>query len=183
MRTRKLAGQRVRFGTVAAHARPQHRDNTGLQNSSSGSHDSPCPLYIGVINSKPSPLWAAKNVGDLPQSVNFALKASIIRDFLESRGVEHQSKSLAATNSVTDLPGKLSGAVFPLQCIGTLEATDSKPNAVSRAELPAVGKCPGVDVCKSQISHPLCSRSMVIRFRFRTSSISLKGKAPTHTFI
>lgn len=99
---------------------------------------------VGVVTSKLSPLWAAKNVGDLPQNVNFALKASVIRDFLESRGVDYQAKGLAATIPVTDLPGKVSGAVFPLQCIGTLATKDSKPNAISRAESPAVEKRPGV---------------------------------------
>ena len=99
---------------------------------------------VGIITSKLSPLWAAKNIGDVPQNVNFALKASLIRDFLESRGVEYQTSGLVATVPVTDLPGKVSSAVFPLQCIGTAEANNTKPNAVSRAESPAVEKRPGV---------------------------------------
>ena len=31
---------------------------------------------VGVVTSKLSPLWTAKNIGDVPQNVNFALKAS-----------------------------------------------------------------------------------------------------------
>jgi hypothetical protein len=46
---------------------------------------------LGLSLQKLSPLWAAKVVGDLPQNVNFALKASLIKGFLESRGVEYQT--------------------------------------------------------------------------------------------
>jgi len=99
---------------------------------------------VGVVTSKLSPLWAAKNIGDVPQNVNFALNASVIRDFLESRSVEYHTGGLAATIAVTELPGKVSGAVFPLQCIGTLEVKNTKANTVSRAEPPAVEKRPGV---------------------------------------
>jgi len=99
---------------------------------------------VGIVTSKLSPLWAAKNIGDVPQNVNFALKASVIRDFLESRSVEYRAASLGATIAITDLPGRVSGAIFPLQCIGTVEAHDTKGNAVSRAESPAIEKRPGV---------------------------------------
>jgi hypothetical protein len=84
---------------------------------------------VGVVTSKLSPLWAAKNIGDLPQNVNFALKASVVRDFLESRGVGYQAKGLGTTIPVTDLPGKVSGAVFPLQCFGPVGARSSKSAA------------------------------------------------------
>jgi hypothetical protein len=99
---------------------------------------------VGVVTSKLSPLWAAKNIGDVPQNVNFALKASVIRDFLESRSVEYHSGGLTATTAVTELPGKVSGAIFPLQRIGTPETKDIKASTVSRAETPIVEKRPGV---------------------------------------
>jgi S1-C subfamily serine protease len=81
---------------------------------------------VGVVTSKLSPLWAAKNVGDLPQNVNFALKVSVIRDFLESRSVEYQLGSLTTAVPATDLPAKVSNAVFPLQCVGALASRDVK---------------------------------------------------------
>ncbi|MGA8027639.1 MAG: serine protease [Bryobacteraceae bacterium] len=100
---------------------------------------------VGIVTSKLSPLWAAKNIGDVPQNVNFALKASVIRDFLESRGIGYQAKGLAATIPITDLPGLVSGAVFPLQCIGRDEANDTRSSAASRVGSPAaVEKRPGV---------------------------------------
>lgn len=99
---------------------------------------------VGVVTSKLSPHWAAKNIGDIPQNVNFALKASVIRDFLESRGVEYLTKASAAAIPVTDLPAIVLGAVFPLQCISTTGTNDSKLNAMSRAESTSVEKLPGV---------------------------------------
>ena len=45
---------------------------------------------------------------------------------------------------VTDLPGKVSGAVFPLQCIGALESHDTTPRAVSHVESPTVEQRRGV---------------------------------------
>ncbi|MBZ5608042.1 MAG: hypothetical protein LAP38_07290 [Acidobacteriia bacterium] len=95
-----------------------------------------CLNYLSQLRGPPH--------GDVPQNVNFALKASVIRDFLESRSVDYQAKGLNATIPVTDLPGKVYGAVFPLQCIGTAEAKDSQSNAVSHAEPPTVEKRPGV---------------------------------------
>jgi hypothetical protein len=99
---------------------------------------------VGIVTSKLSPLWAAKNIGDLPQNVNFALKASVIRDFFESHGVDYQAKSLAATIPVTDIPGKVSGAVFALQCFGTRQNKDPKPVPVNRAESPIAERRPGL---------------------------------------
>jgi hypothetical protein len=86
---------------------------------------------VGIVTSKLSPLWAAKNIGDVPQNVNFALKASVIREFLESRGVKYQAKNLGAAVPVTDLPGKVSGAVFPLQCLGTMETESPAEIAIN----------------------------------------------------
>lgn len=99
---------------------------------------------VGVVTSKLSPLWAAKNIGDVPQNVNFALKASVIRDFLESRSIEYQSRGLGVAIPVTDLPAKVSSAVLPLECIRSSVANENAPRTVSRAESPIMEKRPGV---------------------------------------
>jgi len=97
---------------------------------------------VGVVTEKLSAAWAAKNIGDLPQNVNFALKASVIRDFLESRDVEFQARALGAAVPATDLSDRVKDAVFPLRCFGP-EASNAGPYAVARAA-PAVEKRPGV---------------------------------------
>jgi hypothetical protein len=64
--------------------------------------------------------------------VNFALKTSVIRDLLESRGVEYQTRGSLAAVPVTDLPGKVGGSVFPLRCFGEIEKKDATPSSVSQ---------------------------------------------------
>ncbi len=98
---------------------------------------------VGVVTSKLSPLWAARNIGDLPQNVNFALKASVIRDFLDSRGFAHETKVSAAALPVTELSSRVSAAVFPLRCLGEPETTP-KLNSIGRAESPQREIRPGV---------------------------------------
>ena len=44
---------------------------------------------VGVVASKLSPFWSAVNTGDIPQNVNFAIRDSVLKSFLESRGVEY----------------------------------------------------------------------------------------------
>jgi hypothetical protein len=99
---------------------------------------------VGIVTSKLSPLWAAKNIGDLPQNVNFALKASVIRDFLDSRGVEYESKASGAAIPITELPSRISAAVFPMQCMGTAGSSANVPGATRSSNDPAVDKRPGV---------------------------------------
>jgi len=89
---------------------------------------------VGIVTSKLSALWAAKNIGDVPENVNFALKTSVIRDFLESRGVNYQTKGLGEAIPTTALPNIVSGAVFPLQCIGPTD-TESQAAQADPASL------------------------------------------------
>jgi hypothetical protein len=96
---------------------------------------------VGIVTSKLSPLWTVKNIGDLPQNVNFGLKSSVIRDFLKSRGVEYRTSGRAAPIPITDLPAKVTDAVFPLQCTVT-RIKEPKPKVVGRAEPPTTPKRP-----------------------------------------
>jgi hypothetical protein len=96
------------------------------------------------VTSKLSPLWAAENIGDVPQNVNFALKASVVRDFLESRSIEFQSGTRGAPIPLTALPSKVTGAIFPLQCSGSVEANDNRPSAFGGGDALPVEKRPGV---------------------------------------
>lgn len=87
---------------------------------------------VGVVTSRLSPLWAMKNVGTVPENVNFALKASVVRDFLDSRNAEYRSQGLGPASPSTTLAEKVSGAVLPLQCTEGGEANDSA-SEVSKA--------------------------------------------------
>jgi S1-C subfamily serine protease len=45
---------------------------------------------IGIVTSKLSTIWAAKVTGEIPQNVNFALKAEVARTFLDSKGIAYR---------------------------------------------------------------------------------------------
>ncbi len=42
---------------------------------------------VGVVTAKLNAVKMAKYTGDIPQNVNFALKASLVRDMLEVKGI------------------------------------------------------------------------------------------------
>ena len=43
---------------------------------------------IGVVTSKLNALFVAKEIGDIPQGANFAIKSSIVRIFLDLNNVD-----------------------------------------------------------------------------------------------
>ena len=44
---------------------------------------------IGVVSSKLN-FWQIKNAGDIPQNVNFAIKASVVANFLQDNAIKFQ---------------------------------------------------------------------------------------------
>ena len=43
---------------------------------------------VGVVTAKMNAVKMAKHTGDIPQNVNFALKASLVRDMLEVKDID-----------------------------------------------------------------------------------------------
>ena len=58
---------------------------------------------VGVVVSKVNALKALAVIGDVPQNVNFAIKANVAKSFLESHGVDYQSMQAAPEKSVADI--------------------------------------------------------------------------------
>ncbi|MBM3505975.1 MAG: hypothetical protein FJX65_19230 [Alphaproteobacteria bacterium] len=58
---------------------------------------------IGVVVGKLDALKVARATGDIPQNVNFAVKASVVRNLLDANGVEHKSASPGRTLSAADV--------------------------------------------------------------------------------
>jgi S1-C subfamily serine protease len=46
---------------------------------------------VGIVAAKLDAIRAARQWGDIPQNVNFAIKAEVVRAFLESRGFKYQT--------------------------------------------------------------------------------------------
>jgi S1-C subfamily serine protease len=99
---------------------------------------------VGIVTSKLSPLWTARNVGDLPQNVNFALRVSILRDFLESRGLASQTKALSETIPATELATAFGGVTVLLRCLGDSQSTET--TVATQPEQSRIEKRPGVFV-------------------------------------
>ena len=51
---------------------------------------------VGVVVGKLDALQVASVTGDIPQNVNFAIKASVVRSFLDASGVEVARRDLFA---------------------------------------------------------------------------------------
>lgn len=58
-------------------------------------------LVVGVVQSKLDALRAQKVTGDLPQNINFAIKASVAQNFLEAHGVRYVEKPQVASRKAS----------------------------------------------------------------------------------
>jgi S1-C subfamily serine protease len=72
---------------------------------------------VGIVASKLSPLWAAEHLGDIPQNVNFAIKASVVRDFLDSKGVEYSAMQSTNNVATTTVAEQVQSAVISVECV------------------------------------------------------------------
>ena len=79
---------------------------------------------VGIVTSKLSSVWAASNVGDIPQNVNFAIKASVVRDFLDSRAIDYRTERSASILATTTVAETVGDAVVSISC-----APDGNPAA------------------------------------------------------
>ena len=60
---------------------------------------------IGVVTSKLNALFVAKEIGDIPQGANFAIKSSIVRIFLDLNNVDYEtapSRNPKTTSKIAD---------------------------------------------------------------------------------
>ena len=71
---------------------------------------------IGVVEGKLDAIKIAKAVGDVPQNVNFAIKASVVAIFLDGNGVHYATGELAATHSPADIAEDARRFTVPVEC-------------------------------------------------------------------
>ncbi|NUQ21868.1 MAG: trypsin-like peptidase domain-containing protein, partial [Gemmatimonadaceae bacterium] len=58
---------------------------------------------VGVVVTKLNAKVVAEETGDIPQNVNFAVKAAVARDFLRTQGVAYRSAQSAERHSNADV--------------------------------------------------------------------------------
>ena len=71
---------------------------------------------VGVIVSKLDALGVAKETGDIPQNINFAVQGSIARLFLEAQGLRVIEKSSVSPLAVGDVVDGARAYTFQVEC-------------------------------------------------------------------
>lgn len=74
-------------------------------------------LVIGMVFAKLSASGMAKATGDLPQNVNWALKASIIKDFLDTKEIRYNVETGRPPVDLTALGDTAKGAIVRVHCM------------------------------------------------------------------
>jgi S1-C subfamily serine protease len=72
---------------------------------------------VGIVTGKLSPLWTAVHLGDIPQNVNFAIKASVVRAFLESKGIDYTTAPAVANVETPSIGEQAKDAVVSITCV------------------------------------------------------------------
>lgn len=71
---------------------------------------------VGVVSSKLNVLRIHEMTGDVPQNVNFAIKAALARGFLEAAGIDYGYRPLAASLAMTDIAAEARNFVMKIEC-------------------------------------------------------------------
>lgn len=71
---------------------------------------------VGVVSSKLNAVRVHEMTGDIPQNVNFAIKAALARGFLEAVGIEYQSRAARSARSTADIAAEARDFVIKIEC-------------------------------------------------------------------
>jgi S1-C subfamily serine protease len=72
---------------------------------------------VGVVASKLDALRVAKAVGDLPQNVNFAIKAAIAEAFLKRQGIAYQTATSQREHKSADIGEQAQQFTLVVECL------------------------------------------------------------------
>ena len=71
---------------------------------------------MGVVVSKLNAIKAAKLTGDIPQNVNIAINANVLRSFLDAQGVEYDTVSSDKAVPTTVIAERAKGFTVLVEC-------------------------------------------------------------------
>jgi len=71
---------------------------------------------VGIVTSKINALRVAAATGDVPQNVNFAIKANVISNFLETNGMKFEQSTKAKVMEIADIGERAKSFTFMLTC-------------------------------------------------------------------
>jgi S1-C subfamily serine protease len=104
-----LAGMRddTRFLQITAPVQPGNSGGPLLDMSGN---------VVGVVSNKLNALRIVALTGDIPQNINFALKTSLVRSFLESTGVYYETSSSQQTLSTIQVSAQARQSTIFVEC-------------------------------------------------------------------
>ncbi|MBK8533940.1 MAG: TerD family protein [Candidatus Competibacteraceae bacterium] len=73
---------------------------------------------VGVVSSKLNAVRVHEMTGDVPQNVNFAIKAALARGFLDAVGVDYRSRLSGGIRAATDIAAEARDFVLKIECRG-----------------------------------------------------------------
>ena len=71
---------------------------------------------VGFVTSKIDAVKVAEAIGDIPQNVNFAIKASVVRGFLDSHDVNYRTESSDRILSAADVADRAKQFTVLVEC-------------------------------------------------------------------
>jgi serine protease Do len=74
---------------------------------------------VGIVVAKLNALGIASATGDIPQNVNFAIKASVATAFLDAQSVGHAEREGATALSTSDIAARAKALTMQVACIAT----------------------------------------------------------------
>lgn len=72
---------------------------------------------VGVVVAKLNALAMMKSTGDVPQNINFAIKAGVAESFLEANGIEYQTAPSGRSLAASDVGSRAKQFTLKLECL------------------------------------------------------------------
>ena len=76
---------------------------------------------VGIVEGKLDAIKVATAIGDIPQNINFAIKASVVATFLDSNGVHYATGQPGAARSPADIAEAARRFTVPVECGGSAQ--------------------------------------------------------------
>ena len=101
-------GNDTRYLQITA---PVQSGNSGGPLLDAGGH------IVGLVVSKLDAIYIAKVTGDIPQNINFAIKGTVAKSFLDSQSVEYETETSSNTLEFADIGSAAKQFTLLLECL------------------------------------------------------------------
>ncbi|MFZ0509129.1 MAG: tetratricopeptide repeat-containing serine protease family protein [Methylocella sp.] len=105
-------GDDSRFLQISAPVQPGNRGGPLLDGAGN---------VVGIVEGKLNATKVASAIGDVPQNVNFAIKASVVATFLDSNGIHYDSGVSASVRPPADIAENARHFTVPVECSGSAQ--------------------------------------------------------------